>query len=188
MEHVIDVSELEGLDDLDVYETDFDDSLDHDLITRKMTEWVMKSNVPIKRGDLVSLVPRSERYRNDWVYIWDGSAVIDLEYDVDDYGHVPRSFVVTHTEFSPRWWVDLVAHNSIFWLADEIKEGMRFVRDDGERGVFYADVVIGNDTWRCFVIDSEGMSSIDVNNGIFYADGYEHMYPFEGKCFYMVIP
>ena len=102
----------------------------------------------VKRGDIVCLDTEEDRYRNTDCYIWDGEALVELD-DVDEYGNVPPSFIITDTEFSPDYWISGVAHNGIFWLSREIIQRMNFTKN--EKGVISSPVKIGDKTWTCIV-------------------------------------
>lgn len=85
-----------------------------------------------KLGDLIFFVD-CERYRNDGVCIWDGEKIIDLEYDHDEYGHLPSKFRVIEltigenifsANFPIGYWHDplrkngeySIVHNHIVWF------------------------------------------------------------------------
>ena len=154
-----------------------------DNVIENITDWV-KLNLPyINRGDLVSLQAKKHRFKNDWTFIWDGKQVVELEFEHDKCGHLPRQFQVSHTEFSPKWWINLIDNNYIFWLADEIKHTMTFEKING---VVFSDVCIGKAAWRCFVVTKVTRDYIFIDNAIFHCDGFSHMFPpFAGPCFYM---
>lgn len=133
-------SEL-GLNELP--EDQFDERVQEDIL-HKLTAFVKTA----KRGDTISLQKAGEKYRNVWTFMWDGEKALKLDSIIDEYGVVPQSLKVTDTEFSPDWWVDTIEHNSIFWLSDEIKSRMVFKRE-GEQ--IFADFLIGETTWRCYV-------------------------------------
>jgi hypothetical protein len=152
-----------------------------------ITEWVQLNLPFIKRGDLVSLQAKKNRFKNDWTFIWDGNQIVELEFDHDKCGHLPRQFEVSHTEFSPKWWINLIENNYIFWLADEIKHSMTFKKVNG---IIFSDVYIGKDKdkdmWRCFVVTKVTKNYIFVDNAVFHCAGFSHMFPpFDGPCFYM---
>lgn len=56
--------------------------------------------VGAQRGDLVALKKRL--YRNNDLYIFDGEKVIELNYDIDDYGAIPLEF--NTSEFPIGYW------------------------------------------------------------------------------------
>lgn len=56
----------------------------------------------LRKGDLLENVSQSG-YRSEGVKIYDGKKVIDLGYEIDDYGHPGEEFVV-YREFNPLYW------------------------------------------------------------------------------------
>jgi hypothetical protein len=105
------------------------DETEKEILLEKMTKYINKNDMikhSIKKGDTVTLIKAYERYRNTHVYIYDGEKVIELEYDIDDYGHVPKQFVVSDSEFSPDYWVDVIDHNKIFFVSKTIIERLEF--------------------------------------------------------------
>ncbi len=123
-------------------------------ILERLTTYVKNA----KCGDTISLERSGEKYRNDWTYLWNGEKAIPLDYSIDEYGSVPRTFKVTDTDFSPDWWTETIAHNSIFWLSDEIKNRMVFKQEDVQ---IFADFLIGDTLWRCYVDNPEEVKCID---------------------------
>lgn len=159
------------------------------LVTRRFTsieeisEWVKSNLVEIKRGDMISLQEKKYRFKNDWTFIWNGDKIVELEFEHDKCGHLPREFKVSHTEFSPKWWINLIDNNYIFWLSDEIKYSMIFKRVNN---IIFSDVCIGKESWRCFVLPKKKRDYICVDKAIFHCDGFAHLFPpFAGPCFYM---
>ena len=140
-----------GLNDLS--EDQWEDSFQQQILER-LTAYVDVA----KPGDTISLQKRDDKYRNEWTYLWDGEKAIELDYSIDEYGALPHTFKVTDTEFSPDWWTDTIAHNSIFWLSDKIKKQMVFKKEDGQ---IFADFLIGSIMWRCYVDAPEEVESID---------------------------
>jgi len=61
------------------------------------------------------------RFRNDGKFMWDGNKVIQLDFDIYDYGAVPSEFVVSETEFSPNYWLENITCNSYYWPSLEIR-------------------------------------------------------------------
>nr|QBK84724.1 MAG: hypothetical protein LCDPAC01_02050 [Pithovirus LCDPAC01] len=98
----------------------------------------------LKRGDLVKFEGYCG-YRNEGTMIYDGKNIIELEFDHDEYGHIPSSFHVI-TEFLPRYW-EQIKHNSYVWfdtsLLDisiedvKIYKGTPYVDFDGYDGKVY---------------------------------------------------
>ncbi len=96
-------------------------------IAALLTEHICEKGIAVKRGDVVGLHANTieDRYRNTDTFIYDGETVTVLEYDIDQYGALPPSIQVTDTEFSPQYWQYTIAHNSIFWLTQAIRDRMR---------------------------------------------------------------
>lgn len=146
----------------------------------------------IKRGDVISLVRRDKKYRNDWTYMWDGTKAVELETEYDDYGHVPKEFMVGE-EFTPDHWVKTITHNQIFHLSNEIKSQMTFLVDD-ENDVPYADVTIQGEHWRCY---AHGYDNENFDEEVLFDTGYFSMEPgdleglvdgLNGNVFYAYMP
>ena len=74
----------------------------------------IKAKFPdIKRGDVVTVDING--YRNENRYIWTGENLIDLYFDVIDYGSIPPEF--TFAEFpDPHYFADSINHNYLFWV------------------------------------------------------------------------
>lgn len=45
----------------------------------------------IRSGDVISLT--ADPYRNDGVFIWSGTKLVNLSSKLDEYGHVPAVFL-----------------------------------------------------------------------------------------------
>lgn len=56
----------------------------------------------MKSGDLIENIHESG-YRSDGVYIYDGIDVIDLDYEYDDYGSIPKKFI-SIVDFRIGYW------------------------------------------------------------------------------------
>ena len=111
-------------------------------------EFNPKKDHKIKKGDTICFGGRS--YRNEGVWIWDGNKIINLDDSIDDYGSVPSLFKVGN-EFKPNHWIDIIDHNSIIWLEDELLEKIEIknsiiIKDD----YLYVKgtVVIFNETYN----------------------------------------
>jgi len=91
-----------------------DESLPIEEQLSSITDYIIESKRRIKRGDIID-TNKHERYRNMGVFIWDGTKAVQLSIDFDDYGSVPKEFIVTETDFSPWYWSRLVDHNYYYW-------------------------------------------------------------------------
>ena len=78
----------------------------------------------IKRGDIVH-IEEFGSYRNDGKLIFDGKKLVNLCYDIDDYGSVPSSFTIGD-EFRSDHWIDVIDHNTIVWI-DTLKYGSQLL-------------------------------------------------------------
>lgn len=143
-------------------------------LTEVMKAWPQFSQ--LRRGDVVSF--EEDPYRNTSCFFWTGSVLIAF-CDTDEYGNVPREFIVTDTEFHPRYWQSAVAHNGIFWLAPEIVERIKFTRHDD--GSLRASFKIGEKLWNCIVDGEPGVAEPDLKTAVFVA---EDPYAFEGDYEY----
>jgi hypothetical protein len=47
------------------------------------------------------------RYRNEFTFVWTGSKLVNLDYETDDDGNLPSSFVITATPDNPRGTLNL---------------------------------------------------------------------------------
>ena len=127
---------------------DIDDDIEEGQILSLITNQIRRTNHSIRRGDTISLVSKQKKYRNDFTQIWDGSKAINLSFQLDDSSlHVPSEFVVTHTDFAPDWWRNVIAHNGIFHLDRSIQDRMKFKQT--AKGV-YSIIRIGKKTWKCY--------------------------------------
>lgn len=69
----------------------------------------------LKRGDVVCLEEYHE-YTNEGQFIYDGSKFLELEYEYEEYGYVPKSFI-TIEEFPLFYWDDTdIANKRIFHI------------------------------------------------------------------------
>lgn len=93
----------------------------------------------LQPGDIIQLDIDENIYRNDGKYIWDGTQVLCLDSDVDEYGAVPRSF--TFPTFALDHWDHAVSHNLIRWLEPQIKDQIKSnYKDAPPSGDFPHDV------------------------------------------------
>jgi len=115
---------------------------------------ILKLKNPPKVGDLI-IFKDVPRYRNDGICIWNGTGVIDLDSEYDDYGNLPQMFRVIeptigkdgssrtfpinywHSRFQPtikkhkhKYHID---HNNIVWFDHNNK------RDEIIKNITYDD-------------------------------------------------
>jgi ABC-type sulfate transport system substrate-binding protein len=68
----------------------------------------------LRTGDIISIDPYTG-YRNDGLLIYDGTNIVPLYFDIDDYGSVlPQMKVIS--EFPIRYWKDIIEHNMIVFF------------------------------------------------------------------------
>jgi len=109
-----------------------------------------KPNIPnLKHGDIIIFNKSGEyegRYRNDGVYIWNAhdNYIQFLEYEIDDYGYVPYNFKVGK-DFLPDHWLNVIDHNTILYLDNELYENMTFSQMNN---YFVTDIMIQNKTYN----------------------------------------
>lgn len=85
--------------------------------------YLQKEKVDLRKGDLV-LFDAKIGYRNDGVAIFNGTDIIDLYAEVDDYGSLPPEFHVIENGVSINYWSDMgdtdttrgITHNNIVWF------------------------------------------------------------------------
>jgi hypothetical protein len=114
----------------------------------------------IKCGDIINF---QGSYRNEGKWIWDGTKIVNLDTEVDDYGSVPPEFKVGK-DFQPNHWIDVVDHNSIIWLEDELFEDIEIYAKTDQ---FYGRVKIFDTNYKIF-IDSYRLNPPDsqIHNDI----------------------
>ena len=91
-----------------------------------------KSIPTIKRGDIINF---EGSYRNDNKLIFDGEKLIELYTEIDDYGSVPPKFKVGK-EFKPNHWINVIDHNTIIWLEDDILDTIKINNQTGYVTIF----------------------------------------------------
>lgn len=93
-----------------------------------MTQLLQKKVAPadIRRGDIVGFEFVLEYgYRNAGKAIWNGAALEPLDYEYDDYGAVPTSYL-TLRPYPVGYFTDLVDHNFLHtFLYSDIAEEMK---------------------------------------------------------------
>ena len=106
-----------------------------DELIKKLTAYIKKQIrlnndefVGINKGDTV-ILESDAGYRNEGVYMWNGTKVIALYTEVDDYGSVPPEIEIAQdNDFTPDSWVNLIDHNAIIWFSPELRNMMDFER------------------------------------------------------------
>ena len=104
----------------------------------------------IQHGDIINF---EGGYRNQGKWIWDGveKKLKNLYTEIDDYGSVPPEFKVGK-QFKPNHWVEVIDHNTIIWLEDDLYDKIKLAYDDknnvvGEIEMFdkYYNIIISTD-------------------------------------------
>lgn len=131
-----------------------------------LTELVAERSLAVRRGDIVSIQTDEERYRNSGCFVFDGSKVIPLgsEAEIDDYGYVPPSIQVSDTEFSITHWSDIVAHNSIFWLAQPILDRMT-IHWNSKLHLYICSTKIAGKAYTCVVRPADEEYLMEIMKG-----------------------
>lgn len=145
-----------------------------------ITKYIKDNNISVRRGDIIDTIDENNRYRNDGKFVWDGEKVLSLEYDVDDYGAIPKTFIVSSQEFAPNYWENTIDHNNYYWPSIEYREQVR-------NSLVFDDEFTNQKEWHgCFthddrlvhvIIDDNYSSEIDsiynpdLNVGVFMSRG-----------------
>ena len=133
-------------------------------VATQLTDLVHERALTPKRGDIISLIPDEDRYRNDGCFIFDGDKVIPLDTEFDDYGHLPSSIQVSDTEFSITHWQDVVGHNCIFWLAQPILDRMT-LHWDSEKHLYIGSTIIGRAQHACIIRPADEKYLMEILEG-----------------------
>ena len=93
------------------------------------------SFIGLKRGDLIIFTKYGkdcDRYRNEGVYIWNGTNIEYLDSEIDDYGSIPDTFKIGK-EFAADHWTRInekglkyfmIAHNEILHMDEDLYEAI----------------------------------------------------------------
>jgi hypothetical protein len=82
----------------------------------------------IKRGDVIQFNEKGcekSYFDNDNLYIWNGMHLEFLDFTIDPYGSIPKSFKVGK-EFPLDYWVTIILFNKIIYLEEEFYHQMNF--------------------------------------------------------------
>jgi hypothetical protein len=107
-----------------------------------------------KRGDIIGIVNLEFfGFRNDGKYIWDGDKLIDFDFDNDEFGAIPDTFLVGKEFDSATYWSSTMHNNFIFAQFDrENATDLKILRQDifsfKYNGVVW--LVFSNDTTTLF--------------------------------------
>ena len=106
----------------------------------------------LKHGDLIIFNESGKyegRYRNEGVYIWNATDnyIQNLEYEIDDYGHIPSNFKVGK-DFLPNHWNNVIDHNDIIHLDNELYENVDLKYDNNK---YIAQINIQNQLYDLII-------------------------------------
>jgi hypothetical protein len=109
----IDVSEI-------IYNFEDVYKISNNQLKDKVLDILYDQNYNLIRGDLICFEGLNND-RNTGIYIFDGCKIIDLEYDIDDYGALPQEFTVINNGVPIRYWEDAennkgISHNTLVWF------------------------------------------------------------------------
>lgn len=119
--------------------------VENDMNRKLVTDYISDNNIIIKRGDIINTI--EDGYRNDGVLIWDGNEALWLDYEIDEYGSVPKQFIIGPDTFTPDYWSSTICHNNIYWPCEkyrqEVSESLVFDKEISDEehwhGVFTHD-------------------------------------------------
>lgn len=94
-------------------------------MSKEELEWITDqiipqlAELPLLRGDVIRF-KWIGTYENDGKLMWDGEQAISLDYSIDQYGSIPKSF--SFPEFPINHFKKSIIHNTIIWIAPEAVE------------------------------------------------------------------
>jgi hypothetical protein len=85
--------------------------------------YLKQNDAELAKGDLICFLCING-YRNDGIAIYDGQKIIELDYEIDDYGSLPNIFQVISGGVPVNYWHQYdnndihcyISHNTIVWL------------------------------------------------------------------------
>lgn len=101
------------------YQDELLDENNIEYILNRLNLYINNNNIELDRGDIIDTIPEDIRYRNEGKFIWTGIEAIELSSDVDEYGAVPNSFIVSNHEFSITYWMGTINHNYYYFPCQE---------------------------------------------------------------------
>ena len=112
----------------------------------------------ILRGDVVSVFSDEERERNDGLFIYDGSKVLPLDTEHDEYGHLPSTFKVE--EFYPQYWSEIITHNQIVWFNPRIHNYTNYIKADDNT------IIVNDDQYKIVLVSNGAVDRFyeDIKN------------------------
>ncbi len=147
---------------------DLDDNDNDDEVSEFLNTTNLKHILTINRGDIIHIAGTSA-YRNNNKFIWNGTKFLPLDFELDEYGSVPRDF--TFPEFPIGYFTGLwsdpytiigppVTHNFIHHI-DMSKLVIRHVLRQVDR---YNNDVFG-DVYACAFEDVNGKTWTIASKG-----------------------
>ena len=126
---------------------DLEKDIPTEITENRITTFVTEHFPLIRRGDFVAC--QKGRYRNNGVGIWDGRFV-DLDYSIDEYGNVPRSFADLGRK-NVEYWSEVISHNNFVPLSFDAEERKEIVRTFRLLPPLYDD---------CYIFQFLGLSTV----------------------------
>ena len=128
----------------------------------------------LNRGDILIVESinskKTSRYRNDFVFIYTGSKIIELDFETDEYGCIPKEFC-TFSEFPVCYWAYAISHNLIHNF--DFKQ-LKFIENkDKDNDLYIYSIDYDGVTWK---LASEDKIIVTKNNFIF-SGNYNEDYP-----------
>ena len=124
-EHYFRLNEINILNDTNPEDFTFyalEEFIDTDDKKNVLTEYVKTHNDNIKIGDTLVFCDPEQKYRNACTCLWNGTSIEMLDYEVDDYGGLPKIFQVSPGKFGPRYWKNVISHNDYYWVCKDYRQ------------------------------------------------------------------
>lgn len=112
------VTDMTGIPEDEQHEYENDDTV-LAAVRKLITQYHIREE--LRNGDIVQLGEKV--YRNDGKFIWDGKELQTLDFDIDEYGALPRNF--TFPTFPLKYWDEAIAHNFVRWPENSIKQQIK---------------------------------------------------------------
>jgi hypothetical protein len=109
--------------DLSGFMTKERDEISDDKLKHEALYFLQRSGYELVRGDLICFNGLYD-YRNDGVYIFDGIKIINLKYELNDYGDLPEEFTVINNGVPIRYWENTekdkgIDNSNVVWFDPE---------------------------------------------------------------------
>lgn len=149
--------------DVDLDPEDYDEEFGEEFYQGTAFEtalaWLMKKKHDVRRGDLI-IFDKDAGYRNQGVAIFNGTKIVHLYYEIDDYGSLPEEFRVIEEGVPITYWADISAtkntpawygiqHNDIVWfdhklVLKECLRNLQYGKVDKDKYGIFTTFVFGN--------------------------------------------